>query len=336
MKAIRIDGQTPGGQRTPLVDVLPLETPYIVQIFPVYACNFKCNYCIHSVPEKDRGYITNQRMMDFEIYKKVIDDLKEFPQKIKMLRFAGTGEPLLHKDIAKMVAYAYEKQVAESIDIVTNSVLLTPGLSDELIKAGLSKLRVSIQGISSLKYKEITQRDVELQQMISNLKYFYDTKKDTSVYIKIIDCALEDSEEQIFFNMFGDVCDTIAIEHLLPAIHQIDYNKKFDEKLSKYTQNGNEILNAEICPQPFYLMQVNPEGNIVPCCAMETTTVIGNIVEQSAYDIWNGEKFNRFRRNHLSKQKAIYEVCKVCESYKYAMFNEDLLDNHANQLLELY
>jgi MoaA/NifB/PqqE/SkfB family radical SAM enzyme len=64
------------------------------------------------VPKAQRGYISEQSYIDFELYKKCIDDLCKFPEKIKMLRFAGTGEPLLHKDIVKMVKYAAERQVA--------------------------------------------------------------------------------------------------------------------------------------------------------------------------------------------------------------------------------
>jgi len=33
MRAVRIDGQTPGGKRNKLKDALPLDTPYMVQFF---------------------------------------------------------------------------------------------------------------------------------------------------------------------------------------------------------------------------------------------------------------------------------------------------------------
>ena len=45
-------------------------------------------------------------MMDFSLFKKAIDDLTAFPAKIKVLRFVGIGEPLLHKHISGMVQYA--------------------------------------------------------------------------------------------------------------------------------------------------------------------------------------------------------------------------------------
>ncbi len=336
LKAIRIDGKTTGGTRTRLSQVIPLSTPYIVQIFPVYACNFKCNYCIHSVPANKRGYISEQSFMDYELYKKCIDDLCEFPEKLKMLRFAGTGEPLLHKDIAKMVKYAAKKQVTDSIDIVTNGSLLTHELSKELIDAGLSKLRVSIQGISAKKYKGVSDVKLDFDKFIENLTYFYKIKNKTKIYIKIIDCALEKNEEQKFLNIFGDICDEIAIEHLLPAVTQIDYSLISKGNKNDLTQNGLAINNVEVCPQPFYLMQINPEGNVVPCCAMETTYVLGNCNSESLVDIWKGKKYLNFRKTHLLKQKEVYSVCRDCKQYKYAMFTEDILDNDAKRLLKFF
>lgn len=336
MRAIRIDGQTPGGVRTPLVQVLPLDTPFIVQIFPVYGCNFKCNYCIHSVPVGKRNFISEKALMDFSVYKKCIDDLCEFPQKLKMLRFAGTGEPLLHKDIAKMVEYAAIKQVAASIDIVTNGALLTPELSRELINAGLSRIRVSIQGVDSFKYYQTTGAEFDFGKFVDNLTYFYQDRGRTKMYIKIIDCALDEDDEDKFLGIFGDICDHIAIEHLLPAVSQIDYAALAKDVQQGLTQNGVQVQPAEVCPQPFYLMQINPEGNVVPCCAMETACIMGNCREESLLSIWGGKKYDEFRQKQLLKQKDFYPVCKKCQQYKYSMFQEDILDNDADKLLKYY
>jgi sulfatase maturation enzyme AslB (radical SAM superfamily) len=62
MKAKDISGQAPGGKRTMLAEVLPLDTPFVVQFFPIYACNFKCGYCIFSVPKPKRHFISIQEM----------------------------------------------------------------------------------------------------------------------------------------------------------------------------------------------------------------------------------------------------------------------------------
>jgi len=172
MRAVRIDGQTPGGKRNKLKDALPLDTPYMVQFFPIYACNFKCGYCIHSVPVSQRRYITDKTAMDFNLYKKCIDGLSKFPNKVKMIRFAGTGEPLLHKDIAKMVEYAVKMNVAEAVDIVTNGLLLEPDLSDKLIAAGLSSLEYQYKVLHLENMKRFPVKKVGISKIVDNLSYF--------------------------------------------------------------------------------------------------------------------------------------------------------------------
>ncbi|MFA7403413.1 MAG: hypothetical protein WC007_05430, partial [Pelobacteraceae bacterium] len=73
MTATIISGNAPGGARTRLADVLPLRTPYVVQMFPIYACNFTCEYCFHSVPRNERGFVSDWPVMKFDLYKKCID-----------------------------------------------------------------------------------------------------------------------------------------------------------------------------------------------------------------------------------------------------------------------
>lgn len=333
MKAVRIDGQTPGGKRAHLAEVLPIDTPFSVQVFPIYACNLTCSYCIHSVPLKERGYITDQTVMNYALYKKCINDMTGFSNKLKMLRFAGTGEPLLHKDLAKMVAYAVEKNVADSIDIVTNGVLLTPLLSKELVNAGVTKIRISIQGVRAEAYQYVSKKEGFFQEFLGNLKFLYEHRGKTQIYIKVIDCALEDGDKEKFFAMFGDICDFIAIEHLIPAVEQIDYEKISKHNAEFVTQNGAELQSAEVCPQPFYFMQINPDGKIVPCCAMKTSYIAGDANIENLCAIWNGKKFNGFRKKQLQKEKSIYPVCKQCRQYRYMMFLEDMLDYEAERLL---
>ena len=64
--------------------------------------------------------------MDFDLYKKCIDDMALFPNKVKVLRIVGIGEPLLHKNIVDMVEYAVSKDIANTVEILTNASLLTP------------------------------------------------------------------------------------------------------------------------------------------------------------------------------------------------------------------
>lgn len=332
-----LNGITPGGRREILGEALPLSTPFLVQMFPVYGCNFRCGYCLHALPKFEHGYISDKAYMDIEFYKKCIDDMRGFKKQIKMLRFAGIGEPLLHKNITEMIKYAKECNVAKSVDIVTNGVLLNQELSLKLIDAGLDKLRISIQGISKEQYKELSNVDLDFSNFKREIEFFYKNRKETKVYIKIIDCALTDkTQERVFFEMFEEMCDFIAIEHLTPTVAGIDYGKIARGKNPDVTQSGNALSNVSICPQPFYMMQINPDGKVVPCCSMSYPTVIGDALKESVVEIWNGTAFNRFRRSLLDGVHNAGDICSNCVLYRYGLFQEDILDQYVYSLKEVY
>ena len=337
MKAKDISGQAPGGKREILADVLPLDTPYLVQIFPVYACNFQCGYCIFSVPKKDRYFISDKIMMSLDLYKKCVDEVAKFPNKVKVIRFVGIGEPLLHKDIVEMVRYTAEKDVANVIEILSNGVLLTPQMSDDLIEAGLNRLVISLQGTTAEKYKDVSKANIDYDKFVENLKYFYDNKKDAQVYLKIVDCALENKEdEKKFYDIFGDICDTIAIEHAVPIHTGVEFEGVIRDKKSEVTQFGTPLADVEVCPQPFFTMQINPDGKVVPCYSFEYPEIMGDCNNETVYDIWNGEKFQKFRRKMLDGVDKICDTCANCDIIRYRLLPEDDLKNDAERLKKLF
>ena len=337
MKAKIISGQAPGGKRTRLAEKLPLDTPFVVQIFPTYACNFKCKYCIFSIPTSKRGFISEKAMMDLDLYKKCVDDMARFPGKIKVLRFVGIGEPLLHRKIVDMVKYTSASNIADTIEILTNASLLKPELSDLLIDAGLTRMVVSLQGTSENKYLEVCGTNIDFDEFIANLRYFYEHKGKVQIYFKIVDTALEGKDdEKKFYDIFGDLCDTIAIEHTVPIHAGIDYKNILKDKEFHLTQFGLPVDNVRICPQPFFTMQINPDGKVVPCYSFEYPGIMGDCNTMSVSDIWNGTVFKHFRRKMLDGAKNLCDACKNCTIIKYRLFPEDALNNDAERLKKLY
>jgi len=337
MKAKFLTNQTPGGMRSVLGEILPLYTPKLIQIFPVYACNFRCQYCFHALPKEKRDYECDDILMDFGLFKKAIDDMKNFKGKIKMLRIAGLGEPLMHKNIADMVGYAKSSGIFENINIVTNALLLDEKLSLNLVDAGLDMLRISVQGVSALQYKEITGAAIDFDKFVDGIRIFYNNRRDTRVYIKIIDCAVKsEGDKDKFFDIFGDICDIISFEYMTPTVEGIDYEKISGGRALDNTQTGNDLSYSKICPMPFYMMQINPDGHVVPCCGWSIPAKLGNVKDESVADIWNSRLFNGFRALMLTKAANCGKICAACTLYRYGMFPEDNLDLYAHKLLPLY
>jgi radical SAM protein with 4Fe4S-binding SPASM domain len=336
MNARRINGEAPGGKRIPLREVLPLQTPFVVQIFPIYACNFRCKYC-HFSSDRDKFFVTDVISLDLGLFKKCIDDMTSFPQKIKTLRLVGMGEPLLHKDLAAMVAYAKRQDIADTVEILTNASLLTHDRSDELIDAGLDRIVVSIQGTGPEKYQEISGVNIDFEKFRDNLRYFYKRKKKTRIYFKVVDCALIDKDDEArFFELFGDSCDTIGIEHAVPIFPGAEYNDKLGAGNEMISQFGLTVPHIEICPQPFYLMQINSDGKVVGCHSIPYPQIIGDCNNGAVPEIWNGDTFRDFRLKMLNGRRSVCKTCLECNIMNLRIFPEDDISADAERLKKCY
>lgn len=321
-------------KRHELYQEIPLATPYSLHMFVSFYCNFKCDYCLHSLSEQElmkKNF--KKQYMDYSVFKKAIDDATLFGENIKALIFAGHGEPLLNKDIDKMVAYAKQSKKFDRVEIVTNGILLTKEMSDRLINSGLDRLRISLQGLDEEKYMEVSAANIDFCQFVKNIEYFYQKKTNTEIYVKIIDVALDESNTQKkFHDIFDPIADITAIEYAIPFVNEIDYSEVGD--ISKKCKQGH-AQHSEICSMPFYMMVVNPNGDIVPCCSTDIPCILGNIQEDSLVEIWNSDK----RKNLLIQQlhgTVNIPVCKECSVPAFGLQQGDYLDEHTKELLERF
>jgi radical SAM protein with 4Fe4S-binding SPASM domain len=321
--------------RVELYRHLPLATPFSVHIFPSYFCNFRCGYCLHGLEEETLKTMRFKRqMMPWGIYQKTIDDAAFFPDKLKALIFAGHGEPLTHPDIAKMVAYAKQKTAADRVEIVTNGALLSQSMSRSLINAGLDRLKISIQGTGALKYKEISGVEFDFESFLANLEWLYDHKTATNVYVKIIDVALEgEGDEKRFYELFASRADHVAVEYAIPFVNAVDYNR-YGKKM-ELAKQGHRIRDVKVCSMPFYMMVLDPEGRILPCCSTEIPVSFGNIREEPLCGIWNSQSRGKFLELQL-RNRFINSVCAKCAVPNFGLQEGDYLDEWREELMSVY
>jgi MoaA/NifB/PqqE/SkfB family radical SAM enzyme len=212
----------------------------------------------------------------------MIDQSKKFPEKYKVIHFGGLGEPLLHPRLPEMIERAHE--VTNRIELFSNASLLTPALSDSIINAGLTRIKIAIQGIDALKYRKNCSVQIDFNKFVENIKYFYDRSRGedsiprTIVYIKIMEEQLEDeNDRKEFYRIFGDICDEIYVEHLA-GIHPA-VSDKYSERINSNHVYGEKRDKLEVCPFPFYFLLFNSEGDGFPCCILSLPKYfsIGNV-----------------------------------------------------------
>lgn len=323
--------------RKSLAQQLPLKAPLSVYLQASNACNFKCEYCSQTLDDSALKSMNIQRsFMHYEIFETAIEQLQKFNGEIKVINITGFGEPLLNPRIGDMIRLAKEKKVAQRIELVTNGSMLTHEMSDKLTEAGLDLIRISIQGLTEKSYKRISGVEINMNMYLENLAYLYQNKKNTKIYIKMLGETLEENQtEEDFYNMFGNYCDNIAIEHLVPVMPGVDYSKVTDTNIN-IGMVGCKNDDIFSCPRPFYMMTVNTDGLVRPCCNYDPPMIIGDINKESLFDIWNGKKMIEFRINQLKNGIKSNSVCKQCQTPIFGLHEEDNIDMYKEELMTKY
>lgn len=324
-------------KRSILADVLPLATPFVVHIDVSSACNFRCKFCFHSLGNiklKELGF--SPAIMDLDLFKLTVDKIKEFPSKLHRLCLIRHGEALLNKDLPEMISYAKKSGVAGKINISTNGSLLDPKINHTLIESGLDEMLVSIEALTNEKYREISDVEIDFEHLVSNIRHFYSNKKQCVLYVKIVDYALnEEGDEKIFHDIFEKICDKASVEFLVPCFRGVNYaNLK-----PHYNINimGDDFIEVDVCPQPFFQMHIFPNGNISVCNAdYNEKLVFGNVRQDSLNDVWNGNELNKFRLMHLNRERKSHAYCNFCAGNVCYSSASDILDASADNLRKHY
>jgi molybdenum cofactor biosynthesis enzyme MoaA len=209
-----------------LHEIVPLDTPLVVDIHMHHYCNFLCNYCAMSVnPEQLEKTAYKLGSMNMELFTLIVQQLHDFPRKIKMITMEGFGEPTIHPNIVDMVRLLHDSGVTDKIQMITNGSMLNPQFNEALINAGLGELRISLQGLNEKKYLQISNAKINWDEFYENICHFSRIRKTCTLKVKIVDTVLEIGDDEKFYALFGNICDAVSIEHI--------YNP--------WTQNGVNI-----------------------------------------------------------------------------------------------
>ncbi len=320
--------------RTKLQDVIPLSTPFIINIDPSDKCNFQCKFC----PTGDRELMKktvgrNFGCLDFSLYKKIIDDLQEFEQQIKVIRLYKDGEPLLHPRFADMVAYAKQSPSVDRVDTTTNATLLRPELSKKIIDAGLDRINISIEGVNAQQYKEFSNATIQYEKLVENIAFFYEHRKQCEMIVKINGDIISEEEKELFLQTFGNITDGIFIESIM------DCWPTFEQKNVEVNQErgiyGQEITEVLTCPYPFYSFSINSNGTASICFLdWHRSLMIGDVNTSSVKDLWQGQAMREYQMMFLRGERKGHPICAECGQLRQGQ--PDDIDAFAADLLKKY
>jgi MoaA/NifB/PqqE/SkfB family radical SAM enzyme len=303
--------------RTRLETVIPLSTPYLVFIDPCNICNQQCKYCPTGNRDLIRKIGRKQTVMEFDLFRKIIDQFAGFSEKVKTLRLYKDGEPLLNPRFTDMVRYAKDSGYFKQIDTTTNGRLLTEKLSRMIILSGLDKVFISVPTDYDKNY-------------VDNVKYLYANSRDNLViFTKIAGDFISKNEQQRFMDTFSGICDSAAIEHTAPCWPGFEV-EGINKEVGIYGQPVQPDI--KVCPYVFYTLSINADGTVDHCFVdWKHDVLLGDLRHDNVVDVWNGQRLYNIRREMLLGNRDKLPNCGVCEHHMYGQ--PDNIDEYAEELL---
>lgn len=115
-------------------------------------CNIRCFYCM---PDENLTFLPRDELLDFEEILRFVKVVA--PMGVTQLRITG-GEPLVRRDLNKLVAQLSKVPLVEDLALTTNGILLAEH-AQILRDAGLQRINISLDAMSEETFKKISRRD---------------------------------------------------------------------------------------------------------------------------------------------------------------------------------
>ena len=204
---------------------------------------------------------------------------------------------------------------------------------------GVDTIRVSLQGLDADAYKKMCGVNMDFDKFVSNLTYLYEHRGNCKVRMKIADIALKNipDGEKRFEEIFGNIADSLFVEHILPIYADVEYDA-ISKDIKENSMNGRgDVEQKEIhkvCHRPFYRLRVTADGNVCAnCCDQPHDIKYGSIYKNTLVELWNSKLRKNFLIMQLEGKRFEHPICKGCVLANDITNDADLLDPWADEIL---
>ncbi|UTW63909.1 SPASM domain-containing protein [bacterium SCSIO 12741] len=292
----------------------PWGAPISLSIEPTTTCNLGCPEC----PSGLRSFTRPTGNLETGMFQKVLDELGD---RLTYCTFYFQGEPYLNPKFLDLVKLASDRGIYTNTS--TNAHFLRDSVARKTVESGLDRIIISIDGSTQDVYEQYRVNG-KLDKVIEGTKNLVRWKKELkskTPYIIFQFLAVRPNEHQVEeVRQLGK--DLGVDETKIKTAQLYDYEDgnplmPTQEKYSRYKkgkdgkyQIKNPLLNH--CWRMWQGCVITWDGRIVPCCFdKDAKHQLGNLSNQSFYDIWTSDPYLDFRRNLLTSRKSI-DICTNC------------------------
>ncbi|MBN6204294.1 GTP 3',8-cyclase MoaA [Staphylococcus saprophyticus] len=131
-------------------------------------CNFRCDYCMpKEIFGDDFVFLPKDELLTFDEMVRIAQVYTQLG--VKKIRITG-GEPLLRRDLDKLIYQLNQLEGVEDIGLTTNGLLLKKH-GQKLYDAGLRRINVSLDAIDDAVFQAINNRNIKASTILQQIDY---------------------------------------------------------------------------------------------------------------------------------------------------------------------
>jgi radical SAM protein with 4Fe4S-binding SPASM domain len=274
-------------------------------------CNLSCPHCCSG----SGRMLRKKGFMNIDLFKKVMKELRPYLYNVNLY---FQGEPMLHPLFFSFIANCLKTNTVVS----TNGHYLSGENSERIVRSGLNKLIISIDGADQETYS--------VYRVNGNLNTVTEGLQDLTLAKEKYKSSLN-IEIQFLVNSFNEhqipkikqlakrvhaklslksmqITDKADIATWLPSDKRF---KRYDIKDGSYVVKGSM---PDRCARLWFNPVITWDGKVVPCCFDKNAEyIMGDLNQDSFGEIWDGPKYRVFRKSILSGRHTV-EICRNCTS----------------------
>ena len=288
--------------------------PMTISIEPTTACNLRCPEC----PSGLRAFSRPTGNLKQDFFRKTIDELHK---QLIYLIFYFQGEPYINPGFLDMVKYAKDKGIYTITS--TNGHFLNDANAKKTIESGLDRMIISVDGTTQETYENY-RKEGNLESVLQGARNIVKWKKEMNsatphtIFQFLVVKPNEHKIDEIY-----KIAEEIGIDEVKLKTAQVyEYEQGNDliptiEKYSRYKKNTdgtysvkNKLLNH--CWKLWHACVITWDGLVVPCCFYKYAQHrLGDMKDKPFQEIWQGEDYDKFRKQ-LLKGRGQIDICKNC------------------------
>jgi radical SAM protein with 4Fe4S-binding SPASM domain len=289
-----------------------IARPFALSIEPTAHCQLKCPECPTGAGTLNR----EKGRMDIFPFFIILEKTSPY---LSYLNLYFQGEPLLNFEMYKFLDLTTEKNIYTTIS--TNGHLLKKETCRQLVKEGLSRIIISLDGFSQPVYAKY-RRGGNVETVKNGILNLIEARADLhrkNPLLVVQTLAFEHNIHEL--PKIKDWCKIAGVDKFEVKSAQIndfgDGSVKPWHKKSRYSEISNQ--NYELkgnafnhCWRQWSSAVISWEGDVAPCCYDKDLEYrFGNLLNQSFRDIWKGAPANNFRKAILTNRTAV-KMCQNC------------------------